>query len=438
MKSSRVPEGLKLRDYQVTGVNHLMSGQRKLLFDDVGLGKTAQALVALNTLGAKTTLVLCPPATRYGWEEEAKRWTDRDYKVHVMTKENEWIPKDVNILIVAYSLLNSVMMVDQLKERRWSVTIMDEIHYLKSSKAKRTKNVLGRGGIATKSVYLWGLSATPMNNAPIDLWQIFRSMGKEHLPPKCQDWMGYTRYFCQRYKDPRGQWNVSGAANLEVLNKALFDSGFAERRTKEEVLDELPEKEYRIIPMVEGSRSAEIKWGETLRSERLRLEMDAGQLAEARKELGEAKIKAVVEFLKDIDQPTVVFGWHREFLEMISEAVDGALYYGSMSVKKKEEQKQKFLDGKSKFFVANILSAGTGLNGLQHISSRCVFAELPWTYSEIDQASGRLHRMGQKDSVLADMLCVKGGVEEYMMKKIIKKQKYFKTAIDNKQKLITI
>ena len=41
MKSIRVPEGYALRDYQIDGVKHLMSGQRKLLFDDVGLGKTA-------------------------------------------------------------------------------------------------------------------------------------------------------------------------------------------------------------------------------------------------------------------------------------------------------------------------------------------------------------------------------------------------------------
>lgn len=438
MKSIRTPKGFKLRDYQVEGVKHLMSEQRKLLFDSVGTGKTAQSLVAANSLGAKTILVICPPATRYGWEKEAKQWTDRDYKIHVMTRTKEWIPEGVNVLIVSYSLLNSPMIVDQLKEQRWSVCIIDEIHWLKSSKAKRTKTVLGRGGISDKSVYVWGLTATPMNNAPIDLWQVFRSMGKEHLPPKASDWMGYTRYFCKRYKDNFGRWNTSGADNLEVLNKCLYDSGFALRRTKEEVLNELPEKTFRIIPMEEKDKSAEIKWDVKLRDSKLRLGMDAGEIAEARKDLGAAKLDAVIDYLLTIEEPTVVFGWHREFLEQISKAIHGSLYYGSMTAAVKEREKKDFLEGRTNFFVANLMSAGTGLDGLQHKASRSVFAELPWTYAELDQASGRLHRMGQKDPVLVDLVCVHGGIEEYMLQTILKKQKLFKNTIDKSTELINI
>jgi len=439
MNPIRCPKGMKPRDYQATGVQHLMGKQRCLLFDEVGTGKTAQALIALNSLGAKTTLIFCPPAVRYHWESEANKWTDRGYTVHVMTKEMEAIPEGTNILIVSYSLLNSPMMVDQLKARKWAVCILDEIHFLKSTKAKRSKIVLGRGGIITKCTYVWGLTATPMDNSPIDLWPIFRAMGKEFLPEKTRDWMGYTRWFCARYKDNFGRWDVKGCMNLPVLRKALFDSGFALRRTKDEVLKELPSKTFRLVPLVStNSGKAEIKWDQKLRGKGVRLTVSAAELAEARKELGMEKLKATLEFIKDIKEPTVVFGWHREFLETVASEIKGALYYGSMSPKAKEKAKQDFLDGKTQYFVANLASAGTGLDGLQHRASRMVFAELPWTYSGIDQTSGRLHRMGQENPVLADLLCIHGGVEEYILQTILRKENYFGKLVDKEESQFTM
>ena len=104
----------------------------------------------------------------------------------------------------------------------------------------------------------------------------------------------------------------------------------------------------------------------------------------------------------------------------------------------KEKAKQEFIDGKVQFLLANIVSAGTGLDGLQNRSSHCIFAELPWTYTEIDQASGRLHRMGQENPVLADILCVEGGIEEYVLQTILRKQENFKNTIDNSTELINI
>jgi SNF2 family DNA or RNA helicase len=172
------------------------------------------------------------------------------------------------------------------------------------------------------------------------------------------------------------------------------------------------------------STNAEIKWGDVLRRADLKkssLGMNAGELAEARKDLAYDKIDAVVEYVKELEDPVVVFGWHREFLERLARELDGALYYGELTPKKKEQAKQSFLDGSKRVFVANIQSAGTGLDGLQHVSSHCVFAEVPWTYAEVAQATDRLHRYGQKDSVLADIIVLRGGVESYIMNTVLKK-----------------
>lgn len=428
---------MKLRDYQRVGVKHLMASQRGLLLDDQGIGKTAQSVAAFNSLGAKKVLILCPSATRYGWEDEVRAWDTRGYKTHVMTRTNEWIPEWADVVIVSYSLVNSKMILDQLKRTRWVVTVADEIHMLKNSKAQRTKNILGRGGLISKCVYFWGLSGTLMPNTPIDLWQVFRSMGKKHLPLKAQDYNGFTRIFCNRFKTRYG-WDVSGAKNLDVLSKCLFDTGFAMRRTKDKVLLELPPKTYRVLPM-EGSAQtpAEIKWGDTIRKLNPKnLGLSAGELAEARKDLSMEKIEATVEYVNSLQEPVVVFGWHREFLEELHGATDSVIYYGSMSPDKKEAAKKAFIDGEVKVFVANIQSAGTGLNGLQAVSNHAIFAESPWTWAEMEQAADRLHRMGQKNPVLIDVLCVRGGVEEYILKAVVKKQGFFNKVFDEAKTLL--
>lgn len=419
---------MKLRPYQEEGVKHLMTNTRALLLDDQGIGKTAQSVVAFNRLGPKKVLIVCPSATRYGWQDECERWGTRNYKTHVMTKTNEWVDESAQVIIVSYSLLNSPMIKDQLIKQRWGVMVIDEIHFCKSTKAQRTQTVLGgrRKGIAQNAVYVWGLSGTPMTNSPIDLWPMFRSMGKQHLPEKARDYMGYTRIFCKRYKSRFGHWDVSGSANIPQLNQAMFGSGFALRRTKSEVLKELPDKQYRFISMEMKNDSAEIAWGETLLHADLAkstLGLGAAELAEARKAIAEDKLDSIIEYVKSIDTPLVVFGWHKEFLEKIADAVDGALYYGSMTPKQKEKSKHDFITGVKRVFVANIQSAGTGLDGLQHRSAHGVFAEIPWTYAEIAQAADRLHRMGQKTSVTIDLMVLRGGIEEYILRTVLKKEK---------------
>lgn len=418
---------MKLRDYQLHGVEHLSKQQRALLLDDQGLGKTAQALAALNKLGPKRSLIICPPAVRYGWELEAHRWTARDYKIHVMTRMNEWIPEWANIVIVSDSLLSSPMIVDQLNKQRWGVLIIDEVHRFKSTKANRTQALLGgrKRGIISSCTYAWALSGTPMTARPVDLWPMFRSMGKNHLPEKTRTYDGFTKVFCKRYKTRWGHWDVSGAANLPVLRNALFKTGFALRRTKEQVLTELPDKTYRIMPMTMTDTNAEVKWGDKLRAadfKKSNLGLDASELAEARKDLGMAKRFAVLDYINDIDEPLVVFGHHREFLEVIASGCDSVLYYGGMTPSAKEKAKRDFIDGRAKVFVANITSAGTGLDGLQHRSSHALFAEIPWNYSDIAQAADRIHRMGQKNKVLIDLMVLKGGVESYIMNTVMKKE----------------
>ena len=99
-------------------------------------------------------------------------------------------------------------------------------------------------------------------------------------------------------------------------------------------------------------------------------------------------------------------------------------YYGKTSAKKKEENRRRFIeDPNCRVIILNIVSGGTGLDGLQKVCSRVIFFESDWTPAGNDQAIARVERMGQTSPVLVDMLMALGGIEEYIFRKVIAKRK---------------
>lgn len=436
----RVPEGAQLRGYQKTGVRHLLRGQKKLLLDDMGLGKTLQSVVAFNTLGAKRVLIICPPAVKYGWQRECSVWNTRPYDVQVLDGRMAKIEEHEHMVIICPdSILTSPFVLDQLKEIRWSATVVDEIHRFKNMEAKRTKALMSARGIIGNSVYFWGLSGTLMPNTPKDLIVPMLTMGKQHLG-KYDDWFKFTGRYCRRFKSPYG-WDISGASNLGELNKRLFNTGFALMRYKDDVLSELPEKQFRLLP-VKGERlSVEAKQIiKTADIDAENLGLGAGDLATLRREVGESKAQAACEYIDGLlesGKKLVVYVWHKAVADVIAEELDAecVVYTGKQTQAQKELAKQKFLAGNAQVFLANIASAGTGLDGLQHVCDHAVFVETPWTYSEVAQASDRLHRFGQQNKVLIDLLVLQNGIDHYIMDKVLTKEGYFNETFNRNQTL---
>lgn len=423
----RVPEGLELRgEFQPTGVRHLMDGRRKLLLDDMGLGKTAQTIVAFSSLGAKSVLIHCPPAVRYSWAEEIKRWSVHNYTIDIVVGTMHKVNPKANIVICPYNLLDSPFVLDQIRSRSFGVGVADEIHFLKNGKSNRTEHVLKKKGTFTKCRYVWGLSGSIMPNRPIELYYIFHSMGKKFIPKKYQGYWNFTRRYCSRFRDLRG-WNVSGASNLEELSSALFDSGFALRRMKADVLKDLPSCTERILPVIHGNVGAKEMGRVDLSCSNLGLA--AGEISELRRLTALEKQKPCLDYVSEklmSHEKVLVFCWTREIVQeamkylKVYNPVD---YYGATTPARKEANKKKFMeDPDCRVMVANISSAGTGLDGLQKACSYAVFIEIAWTPAEINQAIARLHRMGQAYPVMADLLVAKGGIEEYILKRVFEKK----------------
>jgi SWI/SNF-related matrix-associated actin-dependent regulator 1 of chromatin subfamily A len=318
--------------------------------------------------------------------------------------------------------------------------VMDEIHFLKNPQAQRTKLIIGgKSGVIKNSVYAWGLSGTVMTREPVDLWSIFNAMGKPHLG-KYNTWLKYIMHFCHPLRIG-ARIQAQGAKNIPELKAMLFDTGFALRREKQEVLTELPDVQYRIIP-VEGEDYATAQVWErklggltALVSKSLR-GVTGDELAEIRRLTGEAKVEGACMYIRELleaGEKVVVFTWHRSVTESLAKIFKGkcVTYYGGMTSAQKEKNKRAFKEGECDVFIANIESAGTGLDGLQYASAHAVFVEIPWTWVQVDQAVSRLHRMGQKTFVIADIILQRDSVEEYVLSKVFKREKIFSELLTN-------
>lgn len=130
----------------------------------------------------------------------------------------------------------------------------------------------------------------------------------------------------------------------------------------------------------------------------------------------------------------VVFAHHHSVLAVLQQgmAKHGVLRVdGSTSARGKNQAVEKFkFDPRLKVFLGQMQSIATGTDGLQDVATHCVFAEQSWIFGENEQAVDRLHRMGQKGSVLAQLMVAPGSISERILGRSISKGRTVQRALD--------
>ncbi len=246
-----IPPGLNgtLREYQKAGVEFVVkfAKNRAYIGDEMGLGKTITAIATIHynrTHSDKPykVLVVAPASLLLNWKRELAKWLP-NLKTNALTSGKQKIDVNADVNIVSYGLLNKV--VEQMKNENITFTqlIVDEAHYVKNKKAQRTKYVKF---IAEKAPHLLFLSGTPITKKPIDLFaqlEIIGVAGDRTKP------FGDYYYFAVRYcggQQGRFGFEANGATNINELNQKLRSTIYL-RRDKEQVLQELPDKQRQYI-----------------------------------------------------------------------------------------------------------------------------------------------------------------------------------------------
>lgn len=410
--------------YQKAGVQFIFNKNgRALLADDMGIGKTLQAISYIQFVKKFPVLIVCPATLKLNWESEILKWTKLN-NIYIVNGRSNTIPLRSNIIIINYDIIQNY--IEQIKNLNIKIMICDESHFLKSPKTKRTKAIKKTGKNIKQIIALTG---TPILNKPIEIFTTLNLLRPDLFP-------SYFR-FAQRYCDPKHNgfgMTYNGATNIEELHEILTKEVMI-RRLKKDVLKDLPEKLISIIP-IEIDNKNEYKKAENdfsswlLEREKKVVRVEALTKIEKLKQLAiEGKLKQVEEWISNVLEETnklVIMCTHHFTIDYLIEKFKNISVKldGRNSQKEKNESVKKFQeDEKIKLFIGNMKAAGVGIT--LTAADKLAFIELGWNPSEHDQASDRIHRIGQKNSCNIYYIIAKNTIEEDIM-----------TLIDDKRKII--
>lgn len=412
---------MKLMPHQEMDARFLASRKVAGCFNGMGTGKTLTALEALVIAEADQALIVCPPIALRMWAQEASHHLECA-PPQILFKGSTQINSKASILVCSYEIATRRQ--HELMSwagRRSSALICDESHALKSVKAKRTKAVLGKGGMCEAFGHTWLLTGTPMTRWADDLIPfLFRA-----APQALKEKIGaltierYNLRYCitQRRVFPGARRPVTvtvGSCNLHELGDIL--AGCATRRTLDDVWHSMPPITHtRLAVEVAGASAIDrqlknMSLGEIEQA----LARKDEHIATVRRECALLMCPAAADFIwqrVDAEQGAVLVGaWHREVIDTLVEALQGkqlrvAKLDGRTPAAQKSNLQRQFNEGGLDVLVGQLSAMGVSLN-LQRGGNSIVVVEEDWSPSVMDQFYGRLHRMGQGKPVHVDTLYV--------------------------------
>ncbi|MBR5546308.1 MAG: DEAD/DEAH box helicase [Clostridia bacterium] len=406
----------KLTAFQEEGLGFLLRTERGLLADEMGLGKTVQALAMLSETGAYPALVVAPPHLMRNWQNEIERFVRKPdgtpLTVHVIKGLKPYQLPQADIYLMHYLLLRGWK--EALPDAQIPTVIFDEIQELRHA---GTEKYSAASLLAEAANRVIGLSGTPIYNRGAEIWNVVNILDYHFLG----DYESFTREWCYGY----GNQIV---AKPELLGEKLREEGLMLRRTKQEVLKDLPPKR-RLVMAVDSDDAVYRRLmqpvQQTILQFKTNAEANASQRAlwEIEIERGErqatgiAKAPYVAQFVRallDADEKVLLFAHHHEVMDIYKKELhvfSPAFITGRETPAMKERSVERFMTGKTNLCCIS-LRAAAGLN-LQRASC-VVFGELDWSPAVHSQAEDRAHRMGQTDSILCYYLVASEGSDQDM------------------------
>lgn len=424
-----------LRKYQIQGFKWLKilgdNGLGGILADDMGLGKTIQAISFIlsnkDSENILPSIVIAPSTLVYNWEREIKKFASNLSVLSIEGNKDDRRKKicqipNYDVVITSYPLLRND--IDLYTEFDFYTCIIDEAQHIKNPTSITAKSVK-----KIKAHSRFALTGTPIENSPGELWSIF-----DFVMP---GYLGTYKKFEKEFQKPilNGKVKV-----LDRLKKLI--TPFILRRSKEQVLKELPEKivttlSVELIPTqrklynaylvkIKGELEDRIK---TEGFEKSRMHIFTGllrlrQICCHPKVFVEnyrgssGKIEALKELMQDMvssGHRILIFSQFTSMLAIIKDVlkkmeIKFSYLDGSTKVSERKEIVDEFNKGKSDVFLLSLKSGGTGLN---LTSADTVIHFDPWWNPAVEnQASDRVYRIGQKNKVHVIRLISRNTIEE--------------------------
>ncbi len=455
-----------VREYQLAGVEYHLSRDHALFGDAPGLGKTAECILLGNAIQARRTLVICPASLRLKWEQEIWTWsTIPRVSTYPILKSRDGVSLEADYVIMSYALLQNKGVLDVILDARWDHLVLDEAHAIKDPKGnKRTRVICAPDMLPSVVGRITMVSGTILPNQPIECYNAIRLLCwdaidrasledfREHyyefgegmvfgptFDPATQTWTRKVHWSDRVRNVPR---------NLDDLQHRLRKHVMV-RRLKEDVLRELPRKQWQPFPLEltgdirralrhEGWRAAERLW-----------EMDAdafaggvpvdGAVSTARRLLGEAKAPQVAEYARELlasgARKLLIGAWHHSVLSYLREHLEnyGLVYMDGNTSPTNKQLAQDMFQESDEIQIALGQMTVIGVGWDFYAAQDGLLAEPDWVPGVNNQFLERLERLGQTgDYVLGHLPVVPGTLDEKIVGVAIGKDRAIYEALDKR------
>lgn len=425
-----------LRMYQQQGIQWLYDLKNMnlngILADDMGLGKTLQVLVFYEQYVSKEkpSLIVCPSSLMYNWMSEIEKFKiDVDAVCVTGTQDvrKDIIKENHELYITTYDYLRRD--VELYMSMEFEYIVLDEAQFIKNPKTKNAQSVK-----SLKSKHRLALTGTPIENGLSELWSIF-----DFLLP---GYLYSLNYFTKNFEKPIQMGDDKRQAQLQKLV-----SPFILRRTKKQVLKDLPDKVEKDLWLNLSPEEKQLYLANLAQvNEQLQQQLELEQVdsililammtrlrqicCEPRmlyeNYTGEStKFKMcldLIETLKENDKKVLLFSSFTSIFDSFIEEFNrrGIKYHmitGAVDKKKRKEEVDAFQSDDSNVFLISLKAGGTGLNLTK--AQAVIHFDPWWNVSAQNQATDRAYRIGQTKNVLVYQLLMKNTIEEkiYEMQK---------------------
>jgi SWI/SNF-related matrix-associated actin-dependent regulator 1 of chromatin subfamily A len=435
----RIPKGEKPNPFQVAGVQLGVLRKKMLLADQMGLGKTMQALCIANMVKPKRIIIGCPAAAEEHWAQQCERWLLDPQSITIATHPKKRLP-DKGVIIVPFSRSHNFH--EQiLAGPPVDFAIGDEIHYSKSPTARRSVSWFGPKGIMRLATRAYALSGTPIPNQPLELHSLLDAMAPETMGRMSRE--DFQKEYCSTFRGvAKIPTKSGGVASVQfeknkgqhqyALNAELRASGLMVRRTETEVGDQLPPAHIFLMHLTPTAGIADLVREEATLYEMLETriltsqELIAlqGHIARVRAQLGLLKAPKIAEYLVSLfeggESHVVCFMLHLPAIEAIRAffqrtRVHVRVLTGAQKPRERQLHVNAFqVSAGPELIIGQMFAAGEILTMTR--SRYVVLGEIAWTPTVNDQAIARVKRMTQTRRVEAPIVTFPHAVEERVIR----------------------
>lgn len=442
-------DGKRLMPYQIEGIKRIEAADaRAILADMQGLGKTWQAcgLIKLHPKELLPAVVISPATVKLQWHHEIVRICGLEgFRTQVISHGKEFAAPGFDIYVVTYEMAKNDNIWQYVKDDI-KLVVIDECQRIKNHLSDRAKAIQK---LCKHVPHILPMSGTPIKNHAGEYFTVLNLVQPRRYP----HYDKFIKEDCDSFNNGWAQ-KVGGLKNPAQFAEDTKD--FIIRRTKEEVLKDLPDfaRRFTHVELDGKVRKAytdliqeldDVLYDDQMTS----MQQGAAKIAimsKMRHITGLSKVPAVAEYVKEFlesnDRKITIFTHHVDVMELLAAECDeflqemhlnrALLMKGTLSADDRYRLTNRFREeDRCRVMIASTLAAGEGLN-LQFCSD-AVMMERQWNPANEEQAESRFHRYGQKNAVTVNYAIVSETIDEYFTELVEQKRAIVAGALDNKE-----